>query len=98
MKKVVTIVISLLIAAMFMLKAWVHEIDEYQTKEIDLYHRNGDDSANSISTLDEIQKVYYSDKNSTYDDLIYQYVKLRKDYECTQIDYDHKQFLLIQGM
>jgi len=69
MKKAVTIIISLLIAAMFMLKAWVHEIDEYQTKEIDLVKAAGKNICTSciglsdVNILDHLKELFKSEEN-----------------------------------
>jgi len=69
MKKVFTIVISLLIAAMFMLKAWVHEIDEYQTKEIDLVKAAGKNICTSciglsdVNILDHLKEIFKPGEN-----------------------------------
>lgn len=65
-----------------------------QARSVETFHQNAGDGSSSDITLDEIQEVYYSNKNTTYDDLIDRYVELRTDYDCTLIDMEHKQFLL----
>ena len=41
MKRIIVITIILLISVMFLIKGWVHKIDEYGTREIDLVNAAG---------------------------------------------------------
>jgi hypothetical protein len=41
MKRIIVLAIILIISVIFLIKGWVHEIDEYGTREIDLVNAAG---------------------------------------------------------
>ena len=67
-----------------------------QATEIDQYHRDiGEDSEIGENVMDGVQEVTGNRrKPTTYDELMEQYVVLRTEYEETEVDIAHKEFLL----
>lgn len=61
MKRIVVLAIILIISITFLIKGWIHEIDEYGTKEIDLVNAAGKNVCMScIGLSDEniIEKLF----------------------------------------
>lgn len=66
MKKIIIIAIILIISAIFLIKGWVHEIDEDGTKEIDLVNTAGKNVCLScIGLADEniFEKIFGSSED-----------------------------------
>lgn len=66
MKKILIVSIILLISAIFIFKAWTHEIDEYGTKEINLVEAAGKNVCMScIGLSDEniFEKIFGKDED-----------------------------------
>lgn len=65
MKRIIIVSIILLISAIFIFKAWTHEIDEYGTKEVNLVEAAGKNVCMScIGLSDEniFEKIFGRDE------------------------------------
>ena len=68
MKRIIIVSIIILISAIFIFKAWTHEIDEYGTKEVNLVEAAGKNVCMScIGLADEniFEKIFGKDEEDS---------------------------------